>query len=73
MEDEKNLIVERAGAEADLAEAMRMTNNAIRRVHRLGLTVKASQLTMHTYDGPVPQINFCTVKRAARADKDGAG
>jgi hypothetical protein len=38
---ETSLIEERAEAERHLAEAMRITNNSIRRVHKLGLTVDA--------------------------------
>ena len=60
MEEQKNTEEERAEAESDLAEAMRITNSAIRRVHKLGLSVEASILTLHSPGGPVPQVNFGT-------------
>jgi hypothetical protein len=60
---ETSLLEERAEAEHHLAEAMRVTNNAIRRVHKLGLTVDAGIITMHTGEGPMPQLNFSTTDR----------
>ncbi len=60
---EASLIAERAEAEHHLAEAMRITNDAIRRVHKLGLTVNAQIITMHTGEGPMPQLNFGTTDR----------
>lgn len=60
---ETSLIEERAEAEHHLAEAMRMTNDAIRRVHKLGLTMEAQIITMHTEEGLMPQLNFGTIDR----------
>ena len=57
---ETEIEADRAEAESDLAEAMRITNSAIRRVHKLGLSVEASILTLHSPGGPVPQVNFGT-------------
>ncbi|CAN7505317.1 hypothetical protein [Pararhizobium sp. LjRoot238] len=54
---------ERAEAEHHLAEAMLMTNEAIRRVHKLGLTVEAQIITAYTGEGPMPRLNFGTVDR----------
>jgi hypothetical protein len=58
-----NIGTDRADAEANLAEAMRMTNDAIRRVYKLGFSVDANILTLHSPEGPVPQLDFATVER----------
>ena len=68
MEEETDIKAERAEAESNLAEAMRITNSAIRRVHYLGLSVEASILTLHSPEGPVPQVNFGTVERKPKLD-----
>jgi hypothetical protein len=60
---ETSLIEELAETEHHLAEAMRITNNAIRRVHKLGLTVDARIITTHTGEDPMPQLNFGTTDR----------
>jgi hypothetical protein len=59
---------DRAEAEANLAEAMRITNDAIRRVYKLGFSVDANILTLHSPEGPVPQLNFATVEREPGVD-----
>jgi hypothetical protein len=48
-----DLGMDRADAEANLAEAVRMTNDAIRRVYKLGFSVDANILTVHSPEGPV--------------------
>lgn len=54
---------ERAEAEEQMAEAMRLLNASIRRVHRSGLLVQAEILTMHSPGGSVPQLNLATLDR----------
>jgi hypothetical protein len=66
--EETEIKADRAEAESDLAEAMRITNSAIRRVHKLGLTVEASFLTLHSPGGQVPQVNFGTVRSLINDD-----
>ena len=63
MDIELSTLEERAEAEEHLAEAMRILNAAIRRVHRSGLMVSAEILTMHSRDGALPQLNFYTLDR----------
>jgi hypothetical protein len=63
-----NLGTDRADAEADLAEAARMTNDAIRRVYKLGFSVDANIMTVHSPEGPVPQLDFATVEREPGVD-----
>ncbi len=58
-----SLIEERAEAEHHLAEAMRITNDAVRRAHKLGRTVDAQIITMHTGEGLMPQLTFGTTDR----------
>jgi hypothetical protein len=48
---ETEIKADRAEAESNLAEAMRITNTAIRRVHKLGVSVEASILTLHSPRG----------------------
>jgi hypothetical protein len=42
---------------------MRITNEAIRRVHKLGLAVDAQIITALTGEGPMPRISFGTTDR----------
>jgi hypothetical protein len=63
-----NLGTDRADAESNLAEAVRMTNDAIRRVYKLGFSVDANILTVHSPEGPVPQLDFGTVEREPGVD-----
>lgn len=63
MNIELSALEERAEAEENMAEAMRLLNAAIRRVHRSGLLVQAEILTMNSPGGSVPQVNFRTLDR----------
>jgi hypothetical protein len=63
MSIELSTLDERAEAEEAMAEAMRILNKAIRRVHQAGLTVELEVLTMHTGDGHVPQVSVGTHDR----------
>jgi hypothetical protein len=54
---------ERAEAEEHMAEALRILNAAIRRVHRSGLSVQAEVLTMYSREGTLPQLNLGTLDR----------
>ncbi|TBG85564.1 hypothetical protein ELG69_16380 [Rhizobium leguminosarum] len=63
MNIELSTLEERAEAEECLAEALRILNASIRRVHKSGLLVQAEVLTMHTQHGTVPQIDLGTLDR----------
>lgn len=63
MNIELSTLEERAEAEECLAEALRILNASIRRVHNSGLLVQAEVLTMRTQHGTVPQINLGTLDR----------
>lgn len=63
MNIELSALEERAEAEAHMAEALRILNCAIRRVHRSGLLVQAEVLSLHSPDGTVPQLNLGTLDR----------
>ncbi|WP_029620593.1 hypothetical protein [Pseudorhizobium marinum] len=63
MNIELSALEERAEAEENMAEALRLLNAAIRRVHRSGLLVQAEILTMHSPGGSVPQVNLGTLDR----------
>lgn len=63
MNIELSTLEERAEAEEDLAEALRILNRAIRRVHKSGLFVQAEVLSLHSPDGTVPQLNLSTLDR----------
>ncbi|OHV84142.1 hypothetical protein [Rhizobium sp. LCM 4573] len=63
MSIELSTLDERAEAEEAMAEAMRMLNKAIRRVHESGLTVEVEVLTVLTGDGQMPQVSVGTRER----------
>lgn len=63
MNIELSALEERAEAEENMAEALRLLNAAFRRVHRSGLLVQADILTMHSPGGTVPQVNLGTLDR----------
>lgn len=63
MNIELSTLEERAEAEEHLAEALRIVNRAIRRVHKSGLFVQAEVLPLHSLDGTVPQLNLRTIDR----------
>lgn len=48
--------------EERLAAALRQFNDAIRDVHKSGLDVEISTLTMHTQRGPMVQVDLCTFR-----------
>ncbi len=48
--------------EQRLAVALRQFNDAIRDVHKSGLDVEISTLTMHTQRGPMLQVDLYTFK-----------
>lgn len=48
--------------EERLAVALRQFNDAIRDVHKSGLDVDISTLTMHTQRGPMVQVSLCTFR-----------
>lgn len=48
--------------EERLAAALRQFNDAIRDVHKSGLDVDISTLTMHTPRGPMVQVSLCTFR-----------
>ncbi len=54
---------ERAEAEEQMAQAMRLLNASIRRVHRSGLLVQADIVMRHSPGGSVPQLNLATLDR----------
>ncbi|KAA3510082.1 hypothetical protein [Agrobacterium rosae] len=49
-------------AEERLAVALRQFNEAIRDVHKSGLDVEISSLTMHTQRGPMVQVDLRTFR-----------
>ncbi|KKX25410.1 hypothetical protein [Rhizobium sp. LC145] len=63
MSIELSTLDERAEAEEAMAEAMRILNKAIRRVHESGLTVDVEVLTMLTGHGQMPQVSVGTHDR----------
>ena len=63
MNIELSTLEDRAEAEEHMAEALRILNRAIRRVHKSGLLVQAEILPLHSPDGTVPQINLATLDR----------
>ncbi|WP_152564351.1 hypothetical protein [Neorhizobium vignae] len=68
MNIELSALEERAEAEEHLVDALRVLNQAIRRVHRTGLLVQAEILTMHTTQGSVPAISLGSLDRQFRAN-----
>ncbi len=54
--------IRRKHYEERLAFALRQFNDAIRDVHKSGLDVEISTLTMHTPRGPMVQVDLCTFR-----------
>ncbi|MQB19679.1 hypothetical protein DXT90_03425 [Agrobacterium tumefaciens] len=48
--------------EQQLAAALRQLNEAIRDVHKSGLNVDVSTVTMHTQRGPMVQVDLFTFR-----------
>ena len=57
-----SLLTRQKHYEERLAAAMRQFNAAIRDVHKSGLDVDISFLTMHTQRGPMVQVDLRTIR-----------
>jgi len=63
MDIELCALEKRAEAQEHMAEALRIMNAAIRRTHRAGLSIRVEVLTMHSREGPLPQLELGSLDR----------
>ncbi|NTA10801.1 hypothetical protein [Agrobacterium tumefaciens] len=55
-------VTRQKNAEQRLAMTLRQLNDAIKEVHKTGLDVEISTLTMHTSRGPMTQVDLKTFR-----------
>ena len=63
MNIEMSINDERDDAELHLRESIKIMNNAIRRLHKTGLTVDVKVFGAHTAEGPMPFVSAALVDR----------